>query len=202
MEERQVSIGGEDYPLPTPFMTLATENPIEQEGVYALPEAELDRFLLKILVSYPNAAEELAIVKQENAGKPAELNVVLDVESLTALKTLAETVKVDDKVAAYAVALVEATRPSSLASSFAPSHEPRGNRQIALGASPRAAIALYRCARVEALFQGRDYVTPEDLKAVALPVLRHRIILSSEAEAEGQTPDAVIGRLLSLIPLP
>jgi MoxR-like ATPase len=204
MQERQVSIGGETYPLPAPFMTLATENPIEQEGVYSLPEAELDRFLLKIIISYPSAADELAIVKLENSSLNREndlgLSVILDGATLKALRETVQRIKVDERVTSYMVSLVQATRPGGREKNSA--SRSTFYNHIALGASPRASIALYKCARVEAMFQGRDYVNPEDVKAVALPVLRHRLILSYEAEAEAQSADALISRILSLIPLP
>ncbi|MDR3276007.1 MAG: AAA family ATPase [Treponema sp.] len=208
MEEGQVTIGETSYPLPEPFLVLATQNPIEQEGTYALPEAELDRFLLKLLVRYPGQAEELAILKgqAEGEGRHEPLALILDEGARRALKTAAKAVRVDERIAAYMVSMVAATRPAGgTARTAVEGREgPSGGlyRYIALGASPRASIALYRTARAWALFAGRDFVIPEDVKAAALPVLRHRIILSYEAEADGLDPDEIISRLLALVPVP
>jgi MoxR-like ATPase len=196
MEEKQVTIGDTSYPLPSPFITLATQNPIEHEGTYPLPEAELDRFLLKILVSYPSPQEEGLIAKGA-FGSSASLPPVQPVLGTAERKTLQEEaaqVTVDERIAAYMVRLVTATRPQGGREGV--------YRYISLGASPRGSIALYRCAQIEALFQGRNFVTPEDVKRVVLPVLRHRIMLSYEAEADGLDADAVLSRLLQAIPLP
>jgi len=202
MEEKQVTIGETSYPLPAPFFVLATQNPIEQEGTYALPEAELDRFLLKLLVTYPGPEEELRVLAfaPSFAGgggrEEAPLRPVLGGGALEALRTAADGVFVDEKIKRYIVAVTASSRPA------------RGSsregvyRYIAFGASPRASLALYRCARVRALFAGRDFVAPEDVKAAAYPVLRHRLALSYEAEADGLDPDAVVARLLALVPVP
>ncbi|MDR1252700.1 MAG: MoxR family ATPase [Treponema sp.] len=211
MEEKQVTIGEISYPLPAPFFVLATENPIEHEGTYSLPEAELDRFLLKLLVSYPAPEEELAIVSR-NAGmslSPAErqgppLSPVLDAGTLDLLRSAADSVHVDEGISQYLVSIVTATRPAP-ARSHAAAQAAVGEglyRSISFGASPRASIALYRCSRILALFAGRSFVTPDDVKAAAYPVLRHRIVLSYEAEAEGLDADAVISRILSHVPVP
>jgi MoxR-like ATPase len=216
MEEGQVTIGETTYPLPKPFLVLATQNPIEHEGTYALPEAQLDRFLIKLLVRYPTAEEEIRIVEAV-AGGPANtpfsavgpaLNAVLGGEALTLLRTASEAVRVDKRITAYLVSVIAATRPAAgtqLAGGAG--HASHGAasglyRYIAFGASPRASIALHRSARICALFDGRDYVTPADVKAAALPVLRHRIVMSYEADADGLDADAVIGRILSLVPVP
>jgi MoxR-like ATPase len=206
MEERQVTIGENSYPLPEPFFVLATENPIEHEGTYALPEAELDRFLLKLLVPYPKPEEELRILHQ---GAPVRLSPVLTLPDLEALRALAEEVYVDEKIARYMVSVVAATRPAAGKSGGGRSGDAaeRAGREglyryISFGASPRASIALYRCSRIRALFEGRSFVIPEDVKAAALPVLRHRLILSYEAEADGLDPDGIISRVLALIPVP
>jgi MoxR-like ATPase len=220
MEEGQVTIGEGTYPLPDPFLVLATENPIEHEGTYALPEAQLDRFLVKLLVRYPSPDEEIRIV-ETNAGfsvgtgrayrlRPA-LSPVLGGDTLARLRAAAELVRVDPRITAYLVSLIAATRPAAVSGGHGSGTPAAGGhggtasglyRCIAFGASPRASIALYRCARIRALFEGRDYVTPSDVKAAAFPVLRHRIVLSYEADADGLDTDAIIGRILSLVPVP
>jgi MoxR-like ATPase len=211
MEEGQVTIGEDTYPLPEPFLVLATENPIEHEGTYALPEAQLDRFLVKLLVRYPSPDEEIRIV-EANAGfslgkgraysaGPA-LSPVLGDDALARLRAASESVRVDPRITAYLVSLIAATRPAAVSGGHGTGAASALYRSIAFGASPRASIALYRCARIRALFEGRDYVTPSDVKAAAFPVLRHRVVLSYEADAEGLDADAVIGRILSLVPVP
>lgn len=208
MEEKQVTIGEESYPLPSPFFVLATENPIEHEGTYALPEAELDRFLLKLLVRYPAPEEELAIVKRspplsaDGGGGGGALSPVLDGNSLALLRKAADAVHIDEGIVEYIVSIVAATRPLALKS---PGRAQGGEglyRALAFGASPRASIALYRVSRIHALFEGRAFVEPGDVKFAAYPVLRHRIVLSYEAEADGLDADAVIARILSHVPLP
>ncbi|GHV78375.1 ATPase [Spirochaetia bacterium] len=211
MEEYQVTIGEESYPLPNPFFVLATQNPIEHEGTYTLPEAELDRFLLKLLVRYPSPEEELRILKPLNSKAPLE--PILGASQLESLRAAADAVRIDDKIAEYIVSVVAATRPAATKSAAArsPSADAaaagRAGREglyryISFGASPRASIALYRCCRILALFDGRPFVTPEDVKTAALPVLRHRIVLSYEAEADGLDPDAVVSRILAFVPVP
>jgi MoxR-like ATPase len=219
MEEKQVTIGETSYPLPDPFFVLATENPIEHEGTYSLPEAELDRFLMKLLVTYPLPEEELAIVKGSapftaNTAemKGHELSPVLDGNSLGFLRSLADSIHIDEEISEYIVSIVTATRPAStrLPTGAAQTrsmqvHSAAGEgvyRYVSFGASPRASIALYRCSRIFALFDGRGFVNPEDVKAASRPVLRHRIVLSYEAEAEGLDADAVISRILSHVPVP
>jgi MoxR-like ATPase len=232
MEEHQVTIGDESYPLPDPFFVLATQNPIEHEGTYALPEAELDRFLLKLVVRYPGPEEELRIITPLNpfaAGPSGEspqksaLSPLLQPLRLESLRAAADAIRIDDKIREYIVAVVSATRPSAARPSAlspgrafrspAPSRSAEGPsggraereglyRYISFGASPRASIALYRCCRILALFDGRPFVIPEDVKAAALPALRHRIVLSYEAEADGLDPDAVVSRILALVPVP
>jgi MoxR-like ATPase len=213
MEEHQVTIGEETHLLPEPFFVLATQNPIEHEGTYALPEAELDRFLLKLLVRYPSPEEEIRILGLGNSiaapggrRELAPLSPVLGSARLEVLRSAADSVRIDEKIAQYIVSVVSATRPAP----SRPAGEGAGasrNREglyryISFGASPRASIALYRCCRILALFEGRAFVTPEDVKAAALPVLRHRIVLSYEAEADGLDPDAVISRILAFVPVP
>ena len=198
MEEKQVTIGERTFPLPDPFFVLATENPIEHEGTYNLPEAELDRFLMKLLIVYPAPIEELDIVKN-SGNKPAPLSPVLNAETLADLRKTADEIHIDEEIIKYIISIVTATRPASAL----PGTSKEGvYRYVSFGASPRASIALYKCARIYALFAGRAFVTPEDVKAAALPVLRHRIVLSYEAEAEGMDADAVISRILNHIPVP
>ena len=214
MEEKQVTIGETTYPLPDPFFVLATENPIEHEGTYALPEAELDRFLLKLLVSYPGPEEELAIVSGSaplsalSGGREAvPLSAVLDGASLGLLRRTADSVHIDERITQYIVSITAATRPAAARAqggvkpAFAASGE-GFYRYVSFGASPRASIALYRCSRILAMFGGRSFVSPDDVKAAAYPALRHRIVLSYEAEAEGLDADAVISRILSHVPVP
>jgi MoxR-like ATPase len=237
MEEHQVTIGETSYPLPEPCFVLATENPIEHEGTYALPEAELDRFLLKLLVTYPTPEEELLIVERNAAmtsgyGQRQTLQPVLDREAIARLRAAADMIHIDDKIAEYIISIVTTTRPSSQRTQSS-GVEQRGSgagaaakpyeaairrtsggaagavkmseslyRYISFGASPRASIALHRCSKILALFSGRDYVDPEDVKAAAYPVLRHRIVLSYEAEADGLDAETVITRILSHIPIP
>jgi MoxR-like ATPase len=217
MEEKQVTIGEETHLLPDPFFVLATENPIEHEGTYSLPEAELDRFLMKLLVFYPQPVEELEIVKNSpplssaSANKGAALSPVLNREKLSLLRDAADSVHIDEEISKYIVSVVTATRPASTRQVPAELQQRTENiktdaenvyRYVSFGASPRASIALYRCCRILAMFEGRNFVSPEDVKTAALPVLRHRIVLSYEAEAEGMDADAVIARILSHVPVP
>jgi MoxR-like ATPase len=197
MGEQQVTIGENTFALPDPFFVLATQNPIEQEGTYSLPESQLDRFMMKLVVSYPTPEEELHILKVIASEKEAlpPLQRVLDGASLKKLKAAVTAVRVDERIETYIVSIVSATREKD-----------RKNygftRFIDYGASPRASIALYRLARVKALFEGRGFVLPEDVKAVAFEVLRHRIVLSYEAEAEEMNADDVIRILLSAVTIP
>jgi MoxR-like ATPase len=212
MEERQVTIGENSYPLPDPFFVLATENPIEHEGTYALPEAELDRFLLKLLVTYPTPQQELAIVERSPAlasgsvDKREPLSPILDKKAIALLRSTVDSIHLDEKIAEYIVSIVTATRPAATRSASAGAQVARAAeglyRYVSFGASPRASIALHRCARIFALFSGREFVSPEDVKAAAYPVLRHRIVLSYEAEADGLDADAVISRILAHVPVP
>jgi MoxR-like ATPase len=206
MEEKQVTIGETSYPLPDPFIVLATENPIEHEGTYSLPEAELDRFLMKLLVVYPQPLEELDIVKNSPplAASPSQndkpLSRVLTGDQLTFLRRLTDTIHIDEEITKYIVSIVTATRP-------APNDQIRFREEgvykyVSFGASPRASIALYKCCRIQAMFQGRAFVTPDDVKTAALPVLRHRLVLSYEAEAEGMDPDSLVSRILNHVPVP
>jgi MoxR-like ATPase len=195
MQEHQVTIGGTTHKVPEPFIVLATENPIEAEGTYPLPEAQVDRFMLKIVVGYPNASEEAQIVARSlRAGLPPR--EVLDAEGLAALQRRVDDVYVDPRIISYAVGLVEATR--RLAYWGAPELED----YVAYGASPRGSINLVLGARALAVLRGRRYVLPSDVAELAPDVLRHRLVLSYSALTDGITPDAVITRVLGLVPAP
>lgn len=196
MEERQVTIGEESFQLPRPFMVLATQNPIEQEGTYPLPEAELDRFLMKVVIDYPQRSEELAILdRMGDVGGRIVVAPVMADDQLTKLREVVNLTYVDPKVKGYIVDVIQATRRAGdLDPSLAP--------LIQVPASPRGTIALFRSARAMALLSGRGYVTPQDVKDVALDVLRHRVLISYEAEAEELTADAVVQRVLDRVPVP
>ena len=193
MQEGQVTIEGSPQLLEPPFMVLATQNPIEQEGTYALPEAQLDRFLLKVRIDYPNLKEESAMVRQVTTGLVGDkLNVetvqtVVKPSTIVALQTLATSVRLDDQVLDYAVRIARATRTWN---------------GVAAGAGPRGGIALARVARAAALLAGRDFVTPEDVKRMALPALRHRITPAPELEIEGHSSDSILKALLEKVEAP
>jgi len=197
MQESQVSIGGETYKLPQPFLVLATQNPIEQEGTYPLPEAQLDRFALKLLVDYPTPAEELEILERmARTGPPLQVREVARMSDVLAARAEINEVTIDPRLKQYIVDLVEASRrPVS-------SGVPELEGLLLIGASPRATIGLALFARAHAWMQGRDFVIPADIKAVAHRVLRHRIVPNFEAEAEGYTADKLVDRLLEAIPVP
>jgi len=200
MGEQQITVGRNTYPLPRPFMVMATQNPIEHEGTYPLPEAQLDRFLLYVRIGYPDVNAERAILKlarqqaKQAFGAPSARPPQLSAKQLFAAREEVLAMYMADMVEAYAVQLVLASRDASRYSEALA-------RRISFGASPRATIALDRCARAHAWLHGRDYVSPEDVQAVAHDVLRHRILISFEAEAEGITADAIIGELLQLVPV-
>jgi MoxR-like ATPase len=193
MQERQVTLEGSAIELPRPFMVLATQNPVEQEGTYPLPEAQLDRFLFKIRIDYPSAEEEGRLTQYVLDGKTgADLDVagvatVLQPETLIKLQQSTAMVTTDDRVIAYAVAIVRATREAPL---------------LAAGAGPRGSIALVRASRAKALGEGRGFATPDDVKAVALPALRHRVAPSADAEIEGLTADTLLMSILDRVPAP
>jgi MoxR-like ATPase len=188
MEERQVTLAGQTLPLPSPFLVMATQNPVEQEGVYPLPEAQVDRFMLKLRVDYPSPAEELRVVERRIAPEgSAEIAAVLDAEQLPALQRAAADVHVERSLAEYAIALVAATRRSE---------------RLRLGGSPRASIYLVEASRARAFLEGRDYALPEDVKASAPAVLRHRLLLRYDAEAEGASVEQEIAELLASVPTP
>ncbi len=197
MQERQVTIGDTTYPLPRPFLVLATQNPIEQEGTYPLPEAQVDRFMLKVVVEYPSRQEEIEIMRRMSHGAalPAVAPVVTPAEILAARAVVGE-VYLDARVEEYVVDLVLATR------------EPQRYRLpdlrglVAYGASPRASIALALAARAHAFLRGRAYATPDDVRAVALDVLRHRVAVTYEAEAEEVASEHIVGRVLETVEVP
>lgn len=191
MQELQVTIADTTYPLSDPFFVLATQNPIEHEGTYPLPEAQLDRFLFKVKVEYPSAEDETRIVDRMAAPSPAaRLTPVLTAGEIAELRRGADGVHLDPRIRDYAVAIVRATRP------------PASGPAVAYGAGPRASVGLVRAARAYALLQGRSYVVPHDIKALAPDVLRHRLVLSYDAEADGLDADAVIARILAAVPAP
>ena len=196
MQERQVTIGATTYPLPSPFLVLATENPIEQEGTYPLPEAQVDRFMLKVVISYPERDEERRILddwaKTENL--PTASQVVTTEQILTA-RQVVDTIYVDDKVKDYIVDLVCATRDPG-------KYKIPAEGLIELGASPRATIFLTLAAKSHAFVQGRGYVTPQDVKSIAMDVLRHRVHVSYEAEAEEKSSEQIVQLLLDHLPVP
>jgi len=197
MQERQVTIGEETFALPEPFLVFATQNPIEHEGTYPLPEAQADRFLLKVKVPYPNRAEEQEIVERMARTAPSlDVEPVVSIEDIMRARAALDGVFVDEKVRNYAVSVVLATRD--------PAAQGLGDLAplIEYGASPRASIALILAGKAMALFDGRDYVSPRDVKAVAMDVLRHRVLLSFEAEAEGVEPEDVVTRVLESVEVP
>ena len=197
MEERQVSIGDETFPLPDPFFVMATQNPVELEGTYPLPEAQIDRFLLKLVVPYPSEEEEREIVARDAADAP-DVRAVVDAGDLAALRRAAAEVHVAPALVDYAVRLARATRDPAAAGV----DRVRGIAAadcISLGASPRASIYLVRAARTRALLDGRRYVTPHDLKRIAPDVFRHRVVLRYEAEADGLSPEDVIDAVLAAV---
>ncbi|WP_295427963.1 MoxR family ATPase [uncultured Thiodictyon sp.] len=193
MQEQQVTIEGEALPLPAPFLVYATQNPIEQEGTYPLPQAQLDRFLLKVFIDYPGAEEELAVVRQMTSGQigdrldTSRVPRVMTPQEILAVQGAAAMLRLDDSVLAYAVRLVRAARDW---------------QGVETGPGPRAAIALVRAARAQALIEGNAFVTPDDVKAMAPAVLRHRLKLTADLEIEGYRPDDVLVDLLAGVPAP
>jgi MoxR-like ATPase len=193
MQEAQVTIEGESHVLPQPFMVFATQNPIEHEGTYPLPDAQLDRFLLNARIGYPSAEDEIALTRQVTSATVGDrlsvdaVNTVLDPARLAELQSLAASLTVDDAVLGYAVKLARATRD---------------NQGFSRGAGPRASIALVRCARARALMSGRTFATPDDVKAVALAVMRHRVAVAPELEIEGRDADSVLAEMLAQVEAP
>ncbi len=187
MQEKQVTIEGSTLPLPTPFMVLATQNPIELEGTYPLPEAQVDRFLFKLHVDYPSEAEEVEILRRKHQPEEAEIEAVVDPPTLLQMQATTKSVFIEPYIMSYIRDIVVRTR---------------NDPQILVGGSPRASIVLLETAKVHAAFSGRDYVTPDDVKALANHALNHRLILKPEAELEGTSVNAVIDRILKQISAP
>lgn len=205
MEERHVTIGDSTFALPTPFFVLATQNPIEQEGTYNLPEAELDRFLMKLLITYPSAEQEIKIIQTCGEASKIPVKKVLSEDDFTFIRENFNKINCDDTIAKYTVSILNVTRTNSERkneSAFGHNTKNDITRYIQFGASPRAGIAMLKCAKGHALIQGRDFVLPEDIKAVACNVLRHRIVLSYEALADNVSADDIINRILEFIPIP
>lgn len=191
MEERQITVDGTTYPLQAPYIVIATQNPVEHEGTYRLPEAQLDRFLFKIVVNYPSLEEELLIINGHHNRKGVqpthEVNAVLTAEQIAHYRSLVQQVYVEQNLLRYVAQIV---------------HETRNNPALFLGASPRASVAILNSSKAYAALNGRDFVTPEDIKTVAMPVLRHRVILTPDKEMEGITPDEVVKQLIDKIEVP
>ena len=191
MEERQVTIDGKTYPLDYPYLVVATQNPIEHEGTYRLPEAQLDRFLFKIQVNYPNLDQEIAIINGHHNRKGGhalhEVKTVLPSEQIKAYRSSVQQIHIEDNLVRYIAQVI---------------HETRNNPALFLGASPRASVAILNGSKAFAAVNGRDFVTPEDIKFVALPVLRHRIMLTPDKEMEGITADEVVKQIIDKIEVP
>jgi MoxR-like ATPase len=191
MEERQLTIDGQSYKMPPPFIVLATQNPVEHEGTYRLPEAQLDRFIFKIEIKYPSLDEEIAIITQQHQKKTADqislITPVLSIADIAALKETVMGLYVEEKILVYVAKIV---------------HETRNNKSLYLGGSPRASLAIVGAAKAIAAIRGRDFVTPEDIIYITAPVLRHRIMLTPDKEMEGLTPDDIIAQIIQKIEVP
>lgn len=191
MEERQVTVDGKTYPAGTPFMIVATQNPIEHEGTYRLPEAQLDRFLFKVDIGYPSVEEEVALMERSQEGAQRlsveHIRAVIAPAELERARRLAQGVRCDAKLVRYIADIIHATR---------------NDRALMLGASPRASLAILRSGKSAAAIQGRDFVVPEDIQLVCAPVLRHRILLTPEREMEGLRPDEVVAQMIAKVPVP
>src|SRR5919107_1585711 len=196
MQEKQVTIGGQTFPLPELFLVLATQNPIEHEGTYPLPEAQVDRFMFKLLVSYPERQEEREVLDRMTAGPEPTARPVLDPEQIIRSRRLVHEVYVDGRIKEYVLDIIAATRQPS--STGLPDLAPL----IEFGASPRAAIFLIRAAKAHAFMSGRSHVVPEDIKALGLDVLRHRVLLTYRADAEGVGADALLQRIFERVSVP
>ena len=193
MQEHRVTVGGESRPLPEPFFVLATQNPIEQEGTYPLPEAQLDRFLFNITVDYPKREDEIGIYRAETGASDMKLEKILNAEEILKLQEVVRRVPVADHVLEYAADLVRATRPKE------PAAPEFIKEMVAWGAGPRAGLSLILAAKARAILEGRPYVITKDVKAMALPVMRHRISTTFNAESAGVSPDSIIERLLETV---
>jgi MoxR-like ATPase len=191
MEERQLTIDGKTYKMQEPFTVLATQNPVEHEGTYRLPEAQLDRFLFKIEVKYPSLDEEIAIITQQHQHKTTDqlkdISPVLSAQDIVALRKVVKGLHVEDKLLVYVAKII---------------HESRNNKSLYLGGSPRASLAIVNAAKAIAAIKGRDFITPDDIIYVAAPVLRHRIMLTPDKEMEGVTPDDVVAQIIQKIEIP
>ncbi|MGH3064211.1 MAG: AAA family ATPase, partial [Gaiellaceae bacterium] len=195
MQERQVTIGKESFAAPSPFLVMATQNPIESEGTYPLPEAQVDRFMLKVVVGYPESDDELTVVQRSLAGM-AEVRQILDLDALMSLREAVRRVYVDPALSRYAVRIATATRdPESVGLGDL-------NQYVAFGASPRGPISLMTAARALALIRGRDYVLPQDVRELATDALHHRIVLSYEALAAEVGADSIVASVLEVVPVP
>lgn len=197
MQERQVTIGDETFPLPEPFLVMATQNPVDQEGTYPLPEAQIDRFMFKLIVTYPTKADELVILQRMAQARPAtDVEPVLTPAQLQEMRLMLDEIHIEDKVQEYIVNLVDATRH--------PADYGLADLQpmIRFGASPRATVMLALAARAHAFMQQHGYVTPNDIKAVAMDILRHRVAVTYEAEADEITSDAIVHRILDNVRVP
>ncbi|MEI0477378.1 AAA family ATPase [Brachyspira pulli] len=194
MGEHQVTIGDTTYQLPDVFLVLATQNPIEQEGTYPLPEAQVDRFMLKVIVKYPTKSEEKTIIKNMSSSKPEELKPITTIETIEKLRKLAVQIHIEERLLDYIVNIIDATRN--------PKEYNLQSEYIEYGASPRAGIYLTKAAKANAMMQGRGFVMPEDIRAVAYEILRHRISVSYEAQAENINSDMIIENLLASINVP
>jgi MoxR-like ATPase len=191
MEERQVTIDGQTFIMPPPFTVMATQNPVEHEGTYRLPEAQLDRFIFKIEIKYPSLDEEIAILTQQHQQKTAEqlkdVAPVLSSQQIVALRQTVTGLHVEEKLLVYVAKII---------------HESRNNKSLYLGGSPRASLAIVSAAKAIAAIRGRDFITPDDIIYVTTPVLRHRIMLTPDKEMEGVTPDDIISQLIQKIEVP
>jgi MoxR-like ATPase len=196
MQERQVTIGDTTFKLPQPFLVMATQNPIEQEGTYPLPEAQVDRFMLKVVIGYPKKEEEKLIIRQNISGERAEIKPIVSKEDILEARSVVRDVYIDEKIEKYIVDIVFATRY--------PAEHGLANlkNMIAFGASPRASINLALAARAYAFIKHRGYVIPEDVRAVCVDVMRHRIGLSYEAEANNLTSEEIISEILNKVEVP
>jgi MoxR-like ATPase len=196
MQERQVTLGDESFKLPPPFLVMATQNPIENEGVYPLPEAQLDRFMLKIKVGYNTPEEELSIARRVASGVNEAIHAVMDAQALIELKETVKKVHIDEEVERYMIDLITATRE--------PERYGLGEikRYLQFGASPRVSIDMFKAVRAEAFLKGKAFVTPSDIASIIKELMRHRIVLSYEAEAEGVTTDELIEKIIKAVPIP
>jgi len=196
MQEKQVTIGGKTFPLPELFLVLATQNPIEHEGTYPLPEAQVDRFMFKLVITYPERREEREVLDRMTTGEEPAARQMLDPQRILRSRRLVHAIYADDRIKEYVLDVIAATRR--------PADVGLGDLTplIEYGASPRAGIFLLRAAKAHAFLQGRPYVTPDDVKALGLDVLRHRVLLTYRADAEGMVPDTVVRRILEAVPVP